>query len=352
MSGVSGETACAGAGPGGPPASKADVVELLAAVGLEALPARVFRSGHRPVADDLRSIIAASAHPDGPGSPGLVVRTSAAGERRNLPRAAGLDPTAAAEWIQSLAPELDVIVQPYAAVIYSAEIAVQDGVILAELVPGIWELDTAAVPATLTLPCRQIDQQPDTTPGRAGGDRDPVMTWPTEPQLARFHDPATGYEDRLVATQAWQVTEVATWVQAHRGELAAVRQAYGGRPVGLKIHHALGFGLSPQNVRSVLPAEPWTAADRAGADGEDAQHDDGPLVLVRDARAALPRGRLVLDVAIAREDHPVLVDLVDRLQQAGIGTVWLRSGLLSHLAITLREAGLEVRRADERLLRR
>jgi hypothetical protein len=349
---VNGETACPGTGPGGPPASKADVAELLAAVGLEALPATVFRSGRRPVADDLTSIVAAPTGPGGLGIPGLMVRTSTAGEERNLPRAAGLDPAAAAAWIRDLAPELDVIVQPYVAVIYSAEIAVYDGVILAELVPGIWELDTAAVPATLRLPNRPFDQQPDMTLSRADGEGDPVVTWPTEPQPARFHDPARGYEDRLVLTQAWQVTEVANWLRAHRTQLAAVRLAYGGRPVGLKIHHAVGFGLSPQNVRSTLPAESSTAADHAGADGEDGQHDDGPLVLVRDAGAALPQGRIVLDVAIAREDHHVLSDLIDRLHEAGIGTVWLRSGLLSHLAITLREAGLEVRRADERLLRR
>jgi hypothetical protein len=312
---------------------QADAAVLFAQAGLEGLPARVFRAGDRPAAQALAQAM-------GPGA--LMVRTAATGEARNLPRIAGVDAAAAASWILDLPAGLDVIVQPYAQVVYSAEIAIYDGgLMLAEIIPGIWELDARAVPVNVL----------------ARRDEPAIrVTWPTEPQAAKFHSREAGYGWRNVVAEDWEVAEVTTWFRHHQAGLQAITAACG-CPAGIKLHHAAGYGLSPQNVRTgvpVLPAAP--GGTRTGAipcGGEDAP----AFVVVGDIAGLLdsggvPAGRLVLDLSLAREDHPVLDRLAERLQQAGVRVVWLRSGLLSHLAITLREAGMEVRRADERLLRR
>jgi hypothetical protein len=315
-------------------AGKADAAALFARAGLEGLPARVFRAESRPTAQALAQAV-------GPGP--LMVRTATTDEARNLPRIAGVDAAAAASWIRALPAGLEVIVQPYAQVVYSAEMAVyDDGQMLAEIIAGIWELDAQAVPVTVLA---------------RRGEPEIQVTWPAEPQVARFHSLGAGYEWRPVAAQDWQVSEVVAWFQDHPTGLQAVADAYG-CPAGIKLHHAAGYGLSPQNVRTDVPVLPSAAGSTGTSATSGGRAEPPPAFVVLDDVAGLleassvPDGQLVLDVSLAREDHPVLDRLIGRLQQAGVRVVWLRSGLLSHLAITLREAGMEVRRADERLLRR
>jgi hypothetical protein len=54
---------------------------------------------------------------------------------------------------------------------------------------------------------------------------------------------------------------------------------------------------------------------------------------------------VVLTVAAAREDAASLDRLIGRMVGAGVEVAYLESGLLSHTAIALREAGIRVRRA-------
>jgi hypothetical protein len=304
-------------------ADKAAAAVLFARAGLEALPAWVFRGRSHPSAQHLARVV---------GSGVLMVRTASADEDRNLPRLAGADADAAAAWIGDLSPELDVIVQPYAEVVFSVEMACYgDGVVLAEVIPGIWELDARAEPVTVTLGL----------PEEQGGVE---VAWPGQAQPAKFHSLETGYQWWSVAAQDWQIAEVAAWIRAHRAGLRAVMHIYG-VPVGIKLHHAAGYGLSPQNIRTSVPVVPGhRKGDGAGAG------DGRGFVVVDNVTQVLagnvPDGHLVLDVRLAREDHQVLDLVIARLQEAGVDVVWLRSGLLSHLAITLREAGMEVRRAE------
>ena len=58
-----------------------------------------------------------------------------------------------------------------------------------------------------------------------------------------------------------------------------------------------------------------------------------------------PTPAVLLSVSVSREDASTLDRLIERLVNAGVTTVYLESGLLSHTAIALREAGIAVRRA-------
>jgi hypothetical protein len=281
---------------------------LFQRLGIEGLPGRVYPAGERP--DRVRL-----AEDYGPEHP-LMLRTAAPGEERNLPRVAGLASVAAAEWIAELEPHLGVIVQPYDDVVFSVEVAAgPDGPVVAEIVPGIWELDTIAVPVRATI-----------TAGGVSLEAAPTL------QPARFFGLVDGYVTRPAQVQGWQITMTTKWVTTHRDALAQLVDEVGG-PCALKLHYSPRYGLSPQNVRLTGPI------------GSFAGTPPPPrAVVVADVETPVPEGTrvVVIDLSVAREDAPLVVAFAAQLAAVGVEAAWVRSGLLSHLAICLREAGIDV----------
>lgn len=289
---------------------KAAVTELFQALGLEGLPARVYRCHARPTRQQLLDAFNGDAH--------LMVRAAVATEVRNLPRIAGVTADLAADWIAKLPEAYSVIIQPYDEVVFSAELAVYDNSYVAELIPGIWELSTVTMPAVIEFAVQGSSYS---------------LAWVTNEQTALFHDAVGGYQNRPAVVSDWHVATVVDWVQAHDGALRSLTPNPS-IPFGIKLHYAAKYGLSPQNIRTTVPKI-------------TTRPDDSPEDLVRIARADAPIARgapVLLDVAIARESYAELDKLIERMTAAGLPTVYLKSGLLSHLAIGLREAGLVVKR--------
>lgn len=281
---------------------------LFQQLGIEGLPARVYPAGERPD----RARLAEDYGAELP----LMLRTAAVGEERNLPRVAGLASAAAAEWIAELPPHLGLIVQPYDDVVFSVEVAsTPGGGVVAEIVPGIWELDSVAVPVRVRIsPTNKValEAAPTRQPGR-------------------FFGVADGYVTRDALVQSWQITMTTRWVTTHWQSLVDVVG-----PCALKLHYSPGHGLSPQNLRSDLFGDLAAVAVPPAA------------VVVVDIDTPIPAGTraVLVSLSVAREDAPLVVEFAAQLAAVGVEAAWVRSGLLSHLAICLREAGVEVHQAQ------
>jgi hypothetical protein len=280
--------------------------------GLEGLPARVI-AGARELVDlsggDFSQVSA------------VTVRACGPGEDKNLPRLVSVSLADACDWVAST-PHPCFIVQPYDELVFSLELVVTPDQLFAELVPGIWELDNRFAPGTLRL--RQ-------------GDDAVEVALPLEPQQAKFWNPQLGapeWEPRLV--EGWQIAVTVDWLAAHSEALRQLATELG-FPLGIKAHYSRCYGISPQNIHTKNVVGP-TADDHIGApNGTPVVTDSGAPVPVADA--------VTLLAPIAREDHDDLSRLIDRLHVGGVRRVYLQSGMLSHLAITLRERGFEVKRA-------
>ncbi|HEX6508155.1 MAG TPA: hypothetical protein VF221_11030 [Chloroflexota bacterium] len=290
-------------------ANKSTITRLFQKLGLEALPAHVFTANDRASSARLADLFGTEVP--------LVVRTAASNETRNLPRLVGRTAADASGWISTLPHDLDVIVQPFDEVLFSVEVGIYDQGELFELIPGIWELDSRATPATVS-----IDRRAGTV----------KTTWPVEEQPVKWYCLPLGYHAAEAKIEDWQLRVTIDWIRHNRAALDTIAELYG-QPCGLKVHYAQHYGLSPQNVRTGLP-------DRIGpADPKPHNH-----AIITELDQKIPKEEsLTLDVGIAREDHARLALLIQRIRAQGVRTVWLRSGVLSHLAIMLREAGLETR---------
>ena len=297
--------------------TKIDAARLCQEFGLEGLPAKVYHHGARPDRDTLAQ--------DFTDSGIFMLRSGSANEERNLPRRAGASLSEAEVWIRELPPHLDVVVQPYAPVVFSVELAWYGERYVAELVPGIWELSTAISPLVLTV------RGEETT-----------LSGSLSPQPVMYHTFKRGYYRKLARVEDWQIQTLITWIQSKHDKLSSLQSHLGGGAFGVKMHLALGFGLSPQNIRTKVPS----------LDLDISASQSTELVRIVTVDDAIPSETDVfLDVSIAREEHAALSGLIGRLLAASTRVVYLKSGLLSHLAIALREAGLTVRRIDATVLR-
>ena len=290
---------------------KGDAVAALQHHGLLRVPVHVFAQATAVSAEDLRLRFGEGAR--------LVARGASVSEERNLPRQVGSTPEEVQAWAHRLPTHLSLVVQPYEHVLFSVELAVYTDRAVAEAVPGVWELDNRLTPLVLQLrPGFSLLDAPE-----------------SGPQNARFYDPGTGHYERPARVDDWQLATVVRWVREYRPALDSLLRRHGG-PFGVKLQYSSCFGLSPQNLRSTVPeTSVW----------EGAPTEVPHLSAVVSTAVDIPAGPLLLEVSVAREEHQRLSTFVERLTRAGTREVYLRSGLLSHLAINLREAGLTVRGA-------
>ena len=291
---------------------KIRATNVFQAIGLESIPTRIYLSEEtRPTEQALAGAFGRDTR--------LVVRTGTRSESRNLPRVVGLTPQQAAGWILALDTSLDVLIQPYSEVVFSLELGVFKDYRLAEVVPGIWELDTRTEPAVLVF-----DE----------GWKLEKAVWRSDLSQSRFHTLATGYSNRLCRVEDWHVVSIVKWLEMNASRLDELAREFDA-PHCIKITFASDYGLAPQNIRTNIP----TISRDAWAEPLES------YVRITHLSDVIARGdSVLLDVSIAREYHGDLDVLISKLRQADVSYVYLASGLLSHLAIGLREAGLEVRR--------
>ncbi|WP_433683367.1 hypothetical protein [Nocardia sp. CA-119907] len=295
--------------------TKAQAVELFQRFHLDGLPAFLL---HLPSPDPIDAI-----RTQLPNASRFTLRVCGDDENQNLPRIVGCDLGDAEQWLREAEEDgvSTVVVQPYDDLLFSVELAVAEQAYVAEVIPGIWELDNLAEPTTMTL-----------TPAEEIGVR---LRGPMSAQPAKFWTIATGYVAQYARVEDWQLSDVMCWVGENAGELQQLRTAVGTDVVGIKLHYARRYGLSPQNIHTKGLSIP--------TDVQSSALTHLPLITsIQQGPPQTPAVRLA--VGIGRERYGELLTFATKLQAAGITTVYVRSGLLSHMAITLRQQGFDVRR--------
>lgn len=295
--------------------TKATAVELFQRFHLDGLPAFLLQL---PSDDPIGAV-----RQQLPNATRFTLRVCGTGEDQNLPRIVGCDLGEVEHWLaEAMMDDVrTVVVQPYDDLLFSVELVVADTQYVAELIPGIWELDNQAEPTTMTLtPSAEICVR---------------LRGPVAAQPAKYWTFQTGYVTQYARVEDWQLSDVMCWVGENAGELQQLRSTVGAETLGIKLHYSRRFGLSPQNIRTTGLVVPTTAQSTAPSH----------LPLITSSTQRVPQTAAVrLAVGIGRERASDLMRFADNLKSAGVSIVYVRSGLLSHMAITLRQQGFEVRR--------
>lgn len=292
--------------------TKADTAAAIRAAGLEMLPTYRITS-----AADL--LDATLEHPVLASATHLTLRASEEWHVRNSPRYIGVDRQTVTQRLLD-DPGSAFLLQIYDRLIYSAEIQVGDmNGIYFELMPGIWELDSQASPAHGLLCRNQVAR----------------LSIPNQPQPAEFWDLDTsGRVTMMTCVSDWHVASLAEWVFENWDTVHFLLADDSG-PTSMKIHYYAEFGISPQNIHPThsirAPSSISTAIDVSSLPVLRGLEEDAPV-----------SPDVVIDFSVARERSGDLRAFASRLYSAGARTAFIRGGLLSHLAIQLREAGLQV----------
>jgi len=253
-----------------------------------------------------------------------VGRTSAQDAQiLNLPRIVGLNAADVLNWATTIPHDLTIILQPFDPVLSSAEIAFDHERVFVEIVPGIWEMDNVSVPTTIH-----------------GAIRASSWSWringSTSPGVARFCLPQNQSRHSHSVVSDNDRSAYISWAENNWARLQRLRASIDCRFVGLKAHRSSRYGISAQNLRDVdsIPSPRKPAGDVVLARGTlpvigGIGPIDGPLPKV-----------VKLTFSVAREDAKSVAEFAVRLRQAGVEGVVIESGILSHLAITIREAGI------------
>jgi len=291
--------------------NKAFAATLFQRYSLEALPAYVIDPSTQSPAQFIRDRM--------PGATTFTLRACGEGEEKNLPRLVDCSLDEAEQWLRALGGTQTVLVQPYDDLVYSVELVANSAAFIIEVIPGIWELDNQVEPLCIEMTHNE--------PIRVRG--------PVDPQRAKYWSAASSnYTVQYACVEDWQIAVLIEWVKEHAAHLDALRAELHS-DVGIKLHYSRRYGLSPQNMHTADLALPQDAAAPVP--------DDVPLIT--STQQPLPHcARVRLDLGIAREHHSELMVFASHLQHAGVKTVYVRSGLLSHMAIVLRQCGFKVRR--------
>lgn len=252
-----------------------------------------------------------------------VARASATSAALNLPRIVDTTAQQVCQWAAQLGPGLGILVQVYSELAFCGQLAVYPDTVVAELVSGTWEMSAAQQPLSITGTW-------DAARGvrwthASGAVQAQLCTWRYEPDSHSGH-----IED-------WMIAATQRWTEASAPGLRELLANNHGNAYGLKFHHTSSTGVAAQNLYDDVP--PPSSLRRIAV--------PEACPVIGDVHQAVPTASEVqLDVSVCREDTNLFDELIARLRAAGVARVYLRSGLLSHAAIRLREAAIDVRAAQ------
>jgi len=248
-----------------------------------------------------------------------VARASASSAALNLPRLLNATAAEVCQWAAQLETGLGIIVQEYGELAFCGQLAVYPDLLLFEIVSGMWEMRAGQQPYQMTgtwTPAHAVHWTESCGPIGAQS-----CTWLYEP------------DSSLGQVEDWMISVTQHWVASSTQALQELLALHRNTPYGLKFHYTPHGGIAAQNLYSDVPAP---------ADVRRSGVPEGCPV-VRGVDDPVPEADAVLlEVSVCREDAALFDGLVTRLQRAGTTHVYVRSGLLSHAAIRLREAGFDV----------
>lgn len=291
--------------------SKIAAVRLIQTHGLETQPSFIFDT---PIEAD--RVVATM-----PSESLFVLRTSANFETLNLPRIVGATPAEARRWLADIPGDLGIILQPFDPVLSSAELCFTSNEFIAEIIPGIWELDNTTAPVTISGPFHQESEW--------------VRHFPQKIQRARFVAPETFAASVRVNSATTLAYE--RWIRDKTIVLQSFLRDARRNSLGLKLQQSIRFGISAQNTRNIqaIPPQQTSSPSHTAAI---------PVVAPDSLASAVGHVQVRLTMSFSREESASVLDAARQLFAIGVRIVYIRSGLLSHMAILLREAGLETRR--------
>jgi hypothetical protein len=291
--------------------SKAEAASQLRQLGLDTTPTAIYRAD---------ASLTASAITDDLGAGGkFVARCSSPTATLNQPRLVDATAEQVCDWVATLPADHDIIIQPYDELAYCGQLAAYPEGFHAELISGIWEMTATREPLRLSAQWPESGAVTITTMGGAV-DEQPCH-WRYEPEATSGR------------VENWMVASTLSWMAACNPALRQLLSDNADEPFGMKFHYTPRVGVVAQNLYADVPD--------AAAFRTTATADEYPTITQLDQ--PIPQTDAVaVEVAVRREDALQFDVLMSRLRSAGVSTVYLRSGLLSHIAIRLREEGFTV----------
>ena len=290
---------------------KAAVARLLHEHGLATAPF------HEVALSDVRQLLNLY-----PANARLVARTSRAGtSARHLPRMVDSTAQAIVDWSSDLLPGTSLLVSPYGHLIASAEVAMTRSWVLVEAVYGVWELDNRQPPASAM--------------GRRANDG---VTWTRRTMSIASYRRRFSFEsglDQNGPVPGWVLGGFCDWAATLAPALDRLSSAVG-EPQIVKVLFYAEWGMQAMNARPIGDLlEPF--------EDDVSLPPPGTLVVSSADQALAPTDAVILSASAAREEAASIEGLIRRLVHLGVETAYLESGLLSHIAIALRESGVRVR---------
>jgi hypothetical protein len=135
---------------------------------------------------------------------------------------------------------------------------------------------------------------------------------------------------------SWLLRAFCDWASLHVPGLDALTSTIGS-PQIVKVLLYAEWGLQAINARPIGDL-------LAPSDNYDPGPPPGTPVISSTDQSIAPTPAVIMTVSAAREDAASLDRLIGRMARVGVKVAYLESGLLSHTAIALREAGIVVRR--------
>lgn len=247
---------------------------------------------------------------------GVTVRFSYR-DALNLPRGFFKDTDDAYRFVQENRANYGVIIQEYTKLKNSFELYADDERSYTQVLPGIWEVDASATPDIIDEGADKTTVWRFTQPRDAKyvGDNNQFYTTPVQPytfdELLAFQRKVDPYKDRLN-----QLRRVFNPLFCHFYEDDEGRLSF----------------INLRNVGRVPLNSDSPSYFHRVENGQDIEEWD-------------EQQPILFDVKTSREDDSRLVESIRSLKTRGISVVYVNYGVLSHPAILLREAGIDVKQA-------
>lgn len=249
-------------------------------------------------------------------SKGVTVRFSH-GSELNLPRGFFQDTRQAAKFVDTNRGDRAIILHEFSPLKNSFELFVDDNRRYLQVLPGMWEVDAGAAPDII-----------DTNDGH-------TTYW-------RYtRERATKYQGEnntfyVVQQQPFtfdQLEEFSARLEEQRAKVDEVREIF--NPLFCHFFESVDGRFNFINLRDARKVS-------LNSDSPGMFHTIASASDIEDWDNTKP---LLFDVKTEREDDAPLIASINELRERSVGSVYVNYGILSHPAILLREAGIEVKQS-------